>query len=112
METMRVLLADDHALFRDGLAGLLRAWDMDVVAQAGDGVEAVAVAEVDPRAGVGLSVGEHHLTGQQDDLTALLPLFQGIMPELDAGLEGCCIRHTGTASFIRRTLSQRYRHPG
>ncbi len=41
METMRVLLADDHALFRDGLAGLLRAWDMDVVAQAGDGVEAV-----------------------------------------------------------------------
>lgn len=38
---MRVLLADDHALFRAGIASLLRAWGMDVVGQAGDGEEAV-----------------------------------------------------------------------
>lgn len=38
---MRVLLADDHALFRDGLASLLRAWDMEVVGEASDGFEAV-----------------------------------------------------------------------
>ncbi len=38
---VRVLLADDHALFRDGLASLLRAWDMDVVGQASDGEEAL-----------------------------------------------------------------------
>lgn len=38
---MRVLLADDHALFRAGIASLLRAWGMDVVGQAADGIEAI-----------------------------------------------------------------------
>ena len=44
MERMRVLLADDHALVRDGVASLLRAWGIDVVGQANDGVEAVELA--------------------------------------------------------------------
>lgn len=38
---MRVLLADDHALFRAGIASLLRAWGTDVVGQAADGLEAL-----------------------------------------------------------------------
>ena len=38
---MRVLLADDHALFRAGIASLLRAWGMEIVGQAGDGLEAI-----------------------------------------------------------------------
>ena len=38
---MRVLLADDHALFRAGIASLLKAWGMDVVGQAADGLEAI-----------------------------------------------------------------------
>lgn len=38
---MRVLLVDDHALFRAGLASLLRASGADVVGQAGDGHEAI-----------------------------------------------------------------------
>ena len=41
---MRVLLADDHALFRAGIASLLRAWGFDVVGQAANGVEAVQLA--------------------------------------------------------------------
>jgi DNA-binding NarL/FixJ family response regulator len=41
---MRILLADDHALFRDGIASLLSAWDHDVVGQAPDGISAVAMA--------------------------------------------------------------------
>ncbi len=41
---MRVLLADDHALFRAGIASLLKAWGLDVVGQAGDGDEAIAQA--------------------------------------------------------------------
>lgn len=41
---MRVLLADDHALFRAGLASLLKAWGHQVVSQAGNGAEAVAKA--------------------------------------------------------------------
>jgi DNA-binding NarL/FixJ family response regulator len=41
---MRVLLADDHALFREGLVSLLRTRDIEVVGQASDGAEAVALA--------------------------------------------------------------------
>jgi DNA-binding NarL/FixJ family response regulator len=41
---MRILLADDHALFRDGVASLLTAWGYDVVGQVADGDSAVAAA--------------------------------------------------------------------
>ena len=41
---MRVLLADDHALFRAGIASLLMAWGMEVVGQASDGIEAIELA--------------------------------------------------------------------
>jgi DNA-binding NarL/FixJ family response regulator len=42
---MRVLLVDDHALFRAGLAGLLRVWGLEVVGQASSGQEAIARAD-------------------------------------------------------------------
>lgn len=42
MRKLRILLADDHTIVRDGLAALIAAQpDMDVVAQAGDGQDAV-----------------------------------------------------------------------
>lgn len=41
---MRILLADDHALFRDGVRSLLAARGVDVVGEAADGQEAVAAA--------------------------------------------------------------------
>lgn len=41
---MRVLLADDHALFRAGLASLLNAWGVQVIGQAANGNEAIAGA--------------------------------------------------------------------
>jgi DNA-binding NarL/FixJ family response regulator len=41
---MRILIADDHALFRDGLRSLLTAQDHEVVGEAGNGREAVALA--------------------------------------------------------------------
>jgi DNA-binding NarL/FixJ family response regulator len=41
---MRILLADDHALVRDGIASLVRAWGHDVVGQAADGDEAIRLA--------------------------------------------------------------------
>ncbi|MGZ5399831.1 MAG: response regulator [Nocardioides sp.] len=44
-ETIRLMIADDHPVFRDGLASLLGPLPgMDVVARASDGVEAVALA--------------------------------------------------------------------
>jgi DNA-binding NarL/FixJ family response regulator len=41
---MRIVIADDHALFRDGLRSLLEARDIDVVGEARNGREAVAEA--------------------------------------------------------------------
>lgn len=41
---MRVLLADDHALFRAGIASLLKAWGMETVGQASNGLEALEQA--------------------------------------------------------------------
>ena len=38
---MRIVLADDHALFRDGVSSLLQAWGHQVVGHAADGREAV-----------------------------------------------------------------------
>jgi DNA-binding NarL/FixJ family response regulator len=38
---MRIVLADDHALFRDGVSSLLQAWGHDVIGRASNGVEAV-----------------------------------------------------------------------
>ena len=46
MERVRVLLADDHALFREGLAGIISAQpDMQVVGEANDGLEAFVKAQ-------------------------------------------------------------------
>jgi DNA-binding NarL/FixJ family response regulator len=41
---VRVLLADDHALFRAGLASLFKAWGVEVVGEASNGNEAIAQA--------------------------------------------------------------------
>ncbi len=45
MNSARILLVDDHELFREGLAGLVNAQpDLAVVGQAGDGLEALKLA--------------------------------------------------------------------
>jgi len=45
MEPLRILLVDDHVLFRKGVGALLAArQDMEVVGEAGDGLEAIARA--------------------------------------------------------------------
>jgi len=45
MDTLRVLVVDDHALFREGIVGILNAQSgIQVVGQAGDGLEASVMA--------------------------------------------------------------------
>ncbi len=45
MAPIRILLADDHTLFREGLAGILSSQpDMEVVGEASDGLEAIVKA--------------------------------------------------------------------
>lgn len=41
---MKVIIADDHALFRDGIASLLKVSGMEVVGQASNGLEALELA--------------------------------------------------------------------
>ncbi|RSN66828.1 MULTISPECIES: response regulator transcription factor [Actinomadura] len=43
-ETIRVLITDDHPVFRQGLKGLLQALGVEVVAEAGNGPDAVRIA--------------------------------------------------------------------
>ena len=46
MKPIRVLIVDDHQLFREGLAALLStAGETDVVGEAGTGAEAIAQTE-------------------------------------------------------------------
>jgi DNA-binding NarL/FixJ family response regulator len=46
MKKIRVMLADDHTILREGIKGLLeKAEDIEVVGEAGDGSEAVAKAQ-------------------------------------------------------------------
>jgi len=46
MSKIRVILADDHPVVRDGLAAIVNQQaDMEVVAEAGDGAEAIALYE-------------------------------------------------------------------
>jgi DNA-binding NarL/FixJ family response regulator len=42
---MRIVLVDDHALFRDGVGALLEAWGHTVVGQAANGTEAIALVD-------------------------------------------------------------------
>jgi len=45
VDRLRVLLVDDHALFREGLAGIIAHQpDMEIVGEAGDGLEAIVKA--------------------------------------------------------------------
>ena len=60
---MRVLLADDHAIVRRGLRGLLEAAGYQVVAEAADGLEAVRLCEEHRPDTMILDIGMPRLSG-------------------------------------------------
>jgi DNA-binding NarL/FixJ family response regulator len=63
---IRVLIADDHGIVRSGLRMLIdRQSDMEVVAEAGDGVEALAQAQAEQPDVAVLDVSMPRMTGVQ-----------------------------------------------
>jgi two-component system response regulator NreC len=60
---MRVLLADDHSIVRRGLRGLLEAAGLQVVGEAGDGLEAVRLCEAHQPDILILDIGMPRLNG-------------------------------------------------
>lgn len=64
MKKMRILLAEDHTIVRQGIAALLRAEsDMEVVGEACDGFEAIQLAQKLAPDLVLMDIGMRHLNG-------------------------------------------------
>ncbi len=64
METIRVLIADDHTLVRAGIRALLQGLEgVEVVAEAGDGREAMALAQVHRPDVVVTDIAMPHVSG-------------------------------------------------
>ena len=74
--TMRVLVADDHSLFRDGLVSLLEAAGYEIAAQVGDGQEALIQAKRTNPDLILLDLSMPHLSGSD-----ALPQLLKIVPE-------------------------------
>ncbi len=106
---IRVLLADDHALTRQGLAALLtREKDMEVVAQAADGQEAVRLAlELRPDV-VLMDVSMPQMDGFEatSHITRQLPEIRviGLSMYDDPGTEEK-MRKSGAAAYLCKTGS-------
>jgi DNA-binding NarL/FixJ family response regulator len=110
---MRILVADDHSLFRDGLVSLLEAGGYEVVGQAGDGQEAVDKARALNPDLVLLDINMPRMTG----LEALRQIKSGLpgakvvmltVSEEDAhlleairsGADGYLLKHLNANEFL------------
>ena len=82
METIKVLIADDQRLMREGLATLLALADgIDIVAQAGDGAEAIELAKAQRPDVILMDIQMPHTNGVEATRTirSILPATQIII---------------------------------
>jgi DNA-binding NarL/FixJ family response regulator len=115
MEPIRVLIADDHPHFRDGLrALLLSASDLEVVGEAGDGEEATSLAaELQPdlilmdltMPGVGGIEATRRILRTSPHIAILvISMFEGddsIFAALQAGARGYLLKGALKAEILR-----------
>lgn len=121
MNKIRVLLVDDHILFREGLAGLISSQpDMEIVGEAGDGLEAVVKAlELKPDLILmdiqmpGLDGGEatRKITTQLPETTVVMLTVQDdeevLFQSIQQGAQGYLLKNIRSREMIamlRRTL--------
>ncbi len=114
-ETISIVVADDHPLFRQGLADLIRAEArMDLVAEASDGREALSIIrEQKPRVAVldiempgmsGIEIArELHLRGDSGTVVILVTAYKE--PEmfdeaLDHGVKGYVLKENAVADIL------------
>lgn len=109
----RVLIADDHPLFRDGVAALLRARGYDVVGEANDGLEALEKArELNPDL-VLMDINMPHLDGldatrvlmteNPNARVVMLTVSDGeenLFEAIKSGAEGYLLKSTETDTFF------------
>jgi DNA-binding NarL/FixJ family response regulator len=82
MDIIKVLIADDQRLMREGLATLLAlADDIDIVAQAGDGAEAIELAQTQRPDVILMDIQMPHVNGVEATKTirSILPATQIII---------------------------------
>jgi DNA-binding NarL/FixJ family response regulator len=110
---VNILIADDHALFRDGLISLLTAADHRVIGQAGDGEEAVkAATELKPEL-VLMDIEMPRLNGLEalgriklkspETLVVMLTVSdndEDIMEAIDLGANGYLLKDLNSKEFL------------
>jgi two-component system, NarL family, response regulator NreC len=112
---IRVVLADDHALVRDGLRAVLaREPDLELVGEAGDGREALRVAETaKPDVAVldlampllnGLDTARQLTTWDRGPRTILITMHaedRYVLEALRAGVRGYVLKKQAAADLVR-----------
>jgi len=119
MDQIRILLADDHTLMRGGIRLLLeRQPDFKVVAEAGNGREAVALAETENPGVVVMDIGMPQLNGidaarqmvTRDPKIAVIILSMHsdesyVLRALKAGARGYLLKDSAEAELIKAVRS-------
>jgi DNA-binding NarL/FixJ family response regulator len=111
---MRVVVADDHALVRDGISSLLTAAGFDVVCQASDGIEAVnAAATLEPdlilmdisMPGMNGLEALRTITAEHPQIKVVMLTVseddQDLLEALRSGAQGYILKSMDAASFVR-----------
>jgi DNA-binding NarL/FixJ family response regulator len=114
MTTLRVLVADDHPVFRDGLGAALAVAGFDVVSEAADGRQAVALAlELQPDVVImdldmpgmgGIEATRRIAHGSPDIAVLVLTMLaddDSVFAALRAGARGYLLKGAGQAEIVR-----------
>jgi len=114
MTTLRVLIADDHPLYRDGLKAALSAAGFDVVGEAADGGRAVALSlELHPHVAImdlhmpriaGIEATRRIARGSPNVAILVLTMLaddESVFAALRAGARGYLLKGAGQSEIVR-----------